>query len=561
MPSSKNPSPAATKTKMAPAYDWRKGGLIYQIYPRSFKASGTGDVGDLRGICEKLAYVKSLGVDAIWLSPFFKSPMKDYGYDVADYCDVDPMFGTLKDFDAMLKRAHKLGIAIIIDMIMCHTSDQHGWFQESRGSRDNSKSDWYVWADPKPDGSAPNNWQSVFGGPSWTFHVERGQYYFHNFLKEQPHVNLFSKGARQAVLDATRFWLDRGVDGVRLDAAAHYFYDQKLRDNPPNPETAERRNMYNATPYSMQLHKNDTSEKDSLQFVEEVRTLLDEYEGRIAIGELGGQEGLKMSALYTRGPKRLHTAYNFNLISGDKPSAARIKDALSGFDKFGRGESWPSWAFSNHDVIRAASRWHYDKNGFNHDPRLSKCLNAVLACLRGNLFLYQGEELGLPETPIAYEDLQDPFGKNVWPLPGRDGCRTPMPWTRKGKHGGFTAGKNAWLPVSDEHKKLSVEAQEADRGSTLNFTRRIMKFRKQNPALMTGEIRFFDTGSDEVLLFSRVLDKQTIYCAFNMSAEPFDMQLPKGMKTTGEIFNADRLTGSVEENHLFLPGYGIYITG
>ena len=540
-------------------FDWRKGGLIYQVYPRSFKSGNGSDVGDLKGITEKLSYIKSLGADAIWLSPFFKSPMKDYGYDVSDYCDVDPMFGTLKDFDTMLAKAHKLGLKIILDIIMCHTSDQHDWFLESRKSRTNPKANWYVWADPKPDGSPPNNWQSIFGGPSWTFCVERQQYYFHNFLKEQPHVNLHFPAARQALKDVTRFWLDRGADGVRLDAAAHYFYDIKLRDNPPNKDLHKQgAALFDATPYSMQAHVNDTSEKHSLEFVEEIRTLLDEYEGRIAIGELGGQEGLKLSALYTKGPKRLHTAYNFSLITGDKSSAKRIQNALTGFDKYGRGDSWASWAFSNHDSIRAASRWHPNKMGFHHDPRLSKCLNAALICLKGTLFLYQGEELGLPETEIPYELLQDPFGKNIWPLPGRDGCRTPMPWEKKPKLAGFTAGKKTWLPISDEHRKLAVDTQEADKNSTLNFTRSIVKWRKSNSAFIDGKIDFLKTPSDEVLAFTRENKTQKALCVFNMSPLPVEMKLPKGFEG-GKMFNAGQLTGATEDGMLQLPGYGIYI--
>ncbi len=546
----------AKKQKTLENYDWRKGGIIYQVYPRSFKSSGNSDTGDLKGITEKLSYIKSLGADAIWLSPFFKSPMKDYGYDVSDYCDVDPLFGDLKDFDNLLKKAHKMGIKIIVDMIMCHTSDQHDWFLESRSSRDNSKADWYVWADPKKDGSPPNNWQGIFGGPSWTYAIERGQYYFHNFLKEQPHVNLHNPEARQAVLDATRFWLDRGVDGVRLDAAAHYFYDPKLRDNPPNGAfIGMDLSMYNATPYMMQLHVNDTSEKHSLQFVEEVRGLLDAYEDRIAIGELGGQEGLKMSALYTRGERRLHTAYNFDLISGDKPSAKRIQDSLNGFERHAKGESWPSWAFSNHDSIRAASRWHYDKNGFHHDPDLSKCLNAVLLCLRGNIFIYQGEELGLPETEIPFDLLQDPFGKTIWPKPGRDGCRTPMPWVGKDKNAGFTSGKKTWLPVSTVHKKLAVDIQEKAKDSTLNFTRSVARWRKQNPALLTGDIEFLKTPNDQVLAFTRGGE---MLCIFNMSAEPAQMKLPKQFSGKTRNFDARKLNAHVENGVIYLPAYAVF---
>lgn len=538
------------------SYDWRKGGIIYQVYPRSFRAAKGGETGDLKGITEKLPYIQSLGVDAIWISPFFKSPMKDFGYDVSDYCDVDPLFGTLKDFDALLVRAHRLGLKIIIDMILCHTSDQHAWFKESAADRHGDKADFYVWADAKPDGSPPNNWQSVFRGPSWTFHAGRGQYYFHNFLPSQPHVNLHHPAARNAVIGAMKFWLDRGVDGVRLDAAAHYFYNPSLRDNPPSI-TPRRKDTVLAAPmpYTMQRHINDTSEKHSLAFMEHLRVILDQYPGRIAIGELGGQDGLRLSALYTKGKKRLHTAYNFSLISTPEPSARSIREALEGFSVHGR-QSWPSWAFSNHDTYRIASRWHDRSRGFSHNPALSRCINAALLSLRGTIFLYQGEELGLPEATLTYDQIRDPVGLANYPYPGRDGCRTPMPWERRKAHAGFTSGPSTWLPVPQSHRELAVDTQEKDKTSTLNFTRAFIAWRRAHTAMIGGEITFLETGDDRHLTLIRHDKKQRVLCSFNFADKPVIWPMPETM-TFAETFESEA-SGTIRGGKLRLPPYGIF---
>jgi alpha-glucosidase len=532
--------------------NWWKGGVIYQIYPRSFKSSRNKAAGDLNGITEKLDYVASLGVDGFWLSPFFKSPMADYGYDVSDYKQVAPQFGNLKDFDRLLEKADRLDLKAVIDMIMPHTSDQHAWFKESRKDRANPKADWYIWTDPKPDGSPPNNWQSVFGGASWTFDAGRGQYYMHNFLKEQPQLNLRNPEARKAILDASEFWLKRGVSGLRLDSARCMTVDPALRDNPPRPD--------GTYPLTMQLHVRDNFEPLNLEFIENgIRPLLDRY-GAMAVAETCGDDEIAVAARYTDGPKRLHTAYTFGFFNNEG-SGKYIRHIIEAFNKQA-GAAWPSWAFSNHDVTRAASRWHPDKGAFNHDPRLSKMLNAMLLSLRGTIFMYQGEELGLPETKLTRAQLRDPVGKTNWPhAQGRDGCRTPMPWQKDAPHAGFSTNR-PWLPISDEHRAMAVDVQEQDAASTLNFTRACIAWRKANPALRTGSMEFIDMSSDDLLGFTRKASPedggQTIVCLFNFSARETTIPLPEVLRgKTANLFDAGERGGTMDGNVVKLPAYGV----
>lgn len=503
--------------------NWWRGAVIYQIYPRSFKDSNNDGIGDLPGIIEKLDYVASLGVDAIWLSPFFKSPMKDYGYDVSDYCDVDPMFGTLDDFDRLIKRAHELGIKIILDLVASHTSDQHKWFLESREDRTNDKADWYVWADPKTDGSPPNNWQAFFGGPSWSYNVRRGQYYMHNFLESQPDLNMHNPAVQDAILAQFKFWLDRGVDGFRLDVANCYMHDPLLRDNPPVDDPKPQFfNVDFPTPFTMQDHIYDFSRPENIVFVKRIRALLDQYDNRMSVAEIAfNKDGLGAGADYTRGNDRFHTAYNFSLISGDRASASYIRDALEAYAASDGG--WPSWAFSNHDVVRVATRWGGAENTDN--PAFIKMLIALLTSLRGTVFLYQGEELGLPEATVPFEKLKDPWGVYLYPKwQGRDGCRTPIPWTNDAM-AGFTGAADTWLPIADAQKPLNVAAQEKDPASPLHFTRTFLRWRKNHAALVSGTITFHDTHRDDVLAFTRTHDGQAILCVFNMGEEPVDLTI------------------------------------
>jgi len=500
-----------------PNNEWWRGGVFYQIYPRSFADTGKNGIGNLPGITAKLEYLANLGVDALWISPFFKSPMKDYGYDVSDYTDIDPLFGTRDDFRTLLDKAHKLDLKIIVDIVLSHTSEEHPWFKESCSSRDNAKADWYVWADPKPDGTPPNNWLSIFGGSAWQFNVFRGQYYLHNFLKEQPDLNYNNPAVIQAMLDQCRYWLNFGVDGFRLDVLNFCTHDAQLRDNPPRDDGGLASQLEFPDAYAMQWHTYDKSRPENMTLVHKLRALLDEYPNTTALAEIGDDNSVKLAAEYTASPQELHMAYSFALMvnKGKMPPASLFRKTLE-TQMAEPGDSWPAWAFSNHDVVRAATRW--SGTDYGHDPRLSKMLMALLLSLRGTPFIYQGDELGLPEADIPFEDILDPWGKYLYPKwKGRDGCRTPMPWTDKPGQAGFTKAAKSWLPVPATHLPLSVKTQEKDPKSVLNYTRAFIAQRRKNPALIRGDIAFKDTGNESILSFTRTWQTQTTSCVFNLS--------------------------------------------
>ncbi|MEM8725911.1 MAG: alpha-amylase family glycosyl hydrolase, partial [Pseudomonadota bacterium] len=392
--------------------EWWRGAVIYQIYPRSFRDTNADGIGDLNGIAEGLDYIASLGVDGIWISPFFTSPMKDFGYDVSDYCGIDPSYGTFEDFDRVIERAHALGLKVIIDQVYSHTSDEHAWFKESRADRLNAKADWYVWADPKPDGSPPSNWQSVFGGSAWQWDGPRKQYFLHNFLTSQPDLNVHNPEVQAAVLDVMRFWLDRGVDGFRLDALNFSMHDPQLRDNPPSNAPIEAVTR----PFDMQIKKYNQSHDDIPAFLERLRGVLNEYDGRFTVAEVGGPDPLAEMKAFTEGGKRLDSAYNFDFLYAPDLTADRVRASLLHWDGT-PDEGWPSWAFSNHDAPRAVTRWSNGED-FDQIARLSMLL---LLSLRGNPIIYQGEELGLPQGFVAFEDLLDPEAIANWPHTlGRD---------------------------------------------------------------------------------------------------------------------------------------------
>ena len=508
--------------KPATDRDWWRGAVIYQIYPRSYQDTNGDGIGDLKGIVQRLPYIAALGVDAIWISPFFRSPMKDFGYDVSDYCDVDPMFGTLVDFDVLVVEAHRLGLKVMIDQVISHTSDEHPWFRESRASRNNPKADWFVWADAKPDGTPPNNWLSIFGGSAWQWDTRRQQYYLHNFLAEQPDLNFHNRKVQDAVLDATRFWLERGVDGFRLDTINFYFHSAGLEDNPPLP--ADQRNdtiAPSVNPYNYQDHLHDKSQPENLAFLERFRALLDEYPAATAVGEVGdAQRGLEIVAAYTAGNSRVHMCYAFDFLAPEKLTARKVRGVLETFGRVA-SDGWACWAFSNHDVVRHATRWG---EGEADRTAYLKVLSALLMSLRGSVCLYEGEELGLTEAELAFEDLRDPYGIRFWPeFKGRDGCRTPMVWEEKAQNGGFSAAK-PWLPVPPEHLPRAVDAQTGDAGSLLEHYRRFLAFRRAHPALAKGDIAFLDTQEDTVA-FTRRLGNEEIVCAFNLGAHPTAIDL------------------------------------
>jgi len=512
---------SANQTGLAKADKWWKGGVIYQVYPRSFQDSNGDGVGDLAGITQRLPYIASLGVDAIWVSPFFTSPMKDYGYDVSDYCDVDPMFGNMADFDKLLAQAHKLGLRIMIDLVLSHTSDQHPWFAHSRTSKNNAKHDWYVWANAKPDGTPPNNWLSIFGGSAWQWDSRREQYYLHNFLVSQPDLNFHNMDVQDALLQVARFWLDRGVDGFRLDTINFYVHDQVLRDNPVLAQ--DQRNASIAprvNPYNWQDHLYSKNRPENIAFLERLRALTDEYEGRACLGEVGdAQRGLQIMGQYTDGDKRMHMCYAFEFLERRRASAARVKAVFDQLDREAPN-GWPCWAFSNHDVERVASRWQLPQQA-------SKTYTILLHAMRGSVCFYQGEELGLREADVAYADLRDPYGIEFWPqFKGRDGCRTPMVWEGSANNAGFSKHQT-WLPVSSEQSQQAVDIQEQDERSLLRHWRKVIAFRQAFAVLREGKQLAMQQHGD-VLTFVREDDHSSLFCAFNLSDEAVDVTLPLG---------------------------------
>jgi alpha-glucosidase len=517
--------------------EWWRDGLIYQVYPRSFLDTNGGGTGDLAGISARLDYIAALGVDAIWISPFFVSPMVDFGYDIADHCQVAPLFGTLADFERLLSEAHARGLRVMIDLVISHTSDRHPWFTESRADRENSKANWYVWADARPDGGPPNNWLALFGGSAWAWDTRRCQYYLHNFLACQPDLNFHHPEVQDAVLDIVRVWLDRGVDGFRLDTSNFYFHDPLLRDNPPLGPGGQTAGVHASNPYGYQDHVYDKSRPENLAFLERLRQLLDTIPGTAAVGEIGpDRDPAGTTAAYTARGRRLHMAYSFSLL-GETCSAGHIRQVVEEFEA-AIGDGWPSWALSNHDVTRVITRWKLEAEV----ERAAPLLLALLMSLRGTPCIYQGEELGLTEAQIPYESLQDPFGREFWPsFPGRDGCRTPMPWDADVLHAGFTHG-TPWLPIPVAHAQRAVSVQQADPGSVLSRVRRFAAWRRRQPALQRGSIRFVD-APEPLLCFDRTSATQTLRAVFNLGAAPqrLAMRAPPGMRPlAGHGFSASQ---------------------
>jgi alpha-glucosidase len=496
--------------------NWWRGCVIYQVYPRSYQdTSGTG-VGDLSGVTRRLEHIASLGVDGIWISPFFKSPMKDFGYDVADYCDIDPLFGTLDDFRRLLDKAHNLNLKILIDMVWSHTSDQHAWFKESRRDRTNPKKDWYVWADPKPDGTPPNNWLSYFGGPAWTWDSRREQYYLHHFLKEQPTLNLWDKEVEQAIFDTAKFWLDMGVDGFRLDVAHAYLYDLQLRSNPAKgADDPWPTDVPSSNPMARQRRVHQMCVPENLTLIERIRAYVNQWPNRCLLGEAGGDDSEAVATSYVQTGKRFHMAYSFGLVGTDMTPTAITKAVIGVQSRIKDG--WICWATSNHDFARPVTRLN-PPPGLEHDAAI---LNMALGLsLRGSYCVYQGEELGLPQAQLSFDELQDPYDIMLYPEHvGRDGCRTPMPWQHDAPHGGFSEAAKTWLPVKAPHLDLAVDVQDNDDGSILNAYRTFLKLRQSTPALKNGEFNWL-VMPYPLIGFLRIDDDGHQYgCYFNPTTE------------------------------------------
>jgi alpha-glucosidase len=477
---------------------WWRDGIIYQIYPRSFSDSNGDGLGDLPGITSKLDYLADLGVDAIWLSPFYPTPDADFGYDISNYTDVDPRFGTLADFDALVTEAHSRGIRVVLDMVLNHTSDQHPWFVESRSSRENPKRDWYLWRDK------PNNWQSVFGGGGWEYDKATGQYYFHMFLKEQPDVNWRNPGVRKAMLDVFRFWMERGTDGFRLDVFNCYFKDEQFRDNPAK---------FGLRGFDRIEHIYDIDQPEMYPLLNELRALLDSYPERYAVGETFLATPEK-AASYC-GPDKLHAAFNFDFTSR-RFSAASFANAVEKWNTAAGLEVWPNYVLSNHDQPRSATRY-----ARGEEDACAKTVLALLLTLRGTPFLYYGEEIGMRDVSLKRSEIMDPPGKYYWPFyKGRDGCRSPMQWDDS-PNAGFSIAK-PWLPVHPNYTKRNVVAQQNDPESLFNFVKKLIALRCEYLALQHGDFRIFFRTDTGVLAYERSLPEQRIlvYLNFTKSLKP-----------------------------------------
>ena len=498
---------------------WWETAVIYQIYPRSFMDANNDGIGDLAGIASRLDYIAELGVDAIWISPFFKSPQKDFGYDVSDYCDINPEYGTLTDFDALIETAHGNGLKVMIDIVPAHCSDQHEWFKESRQSRDNPKADWFHWVDPKPDGSAPNNWLSFFGGQAWSWEPRRQQYYLHNFLKSQPNLNHANPKVTEAFVDIAKFWFDRGVDGFRLDAVHTINADvPPYKDNAANldfePSGFHQKNQ----PFFRQAHDTAQLNQPSIQgFSEAYRKTADTYEDRYLMGELHGDDPIKASQTFTENG-RLHATYNFNLLAWDGLDVAglkaQIQDAVSAFNGTGR----LSFAFSNHDVPRSATR-QLAPLGLNVDQieALQLLLLKLETCLIGSTCVYQGEELALEDVQdIPVELMQDPWGIEFAPsFLGRDTCRTPMVWQKDAPNGGFSNANKTWLPIAEAHLTRAGLDEAKRANSVYTQFSEFLKWRKNQPAFMAANEMSEITGGESQIIFDRISSKQVLRCCFD----------------------------------------------
>ena len=479
---------------MTEPYLWWRDGVIYQIYPRSFADSNKDGLGDLPGITARLDYLASLGIDAIWLSPFYPSPDVDFGYDISDHCDVDSRFGTLSDFDELVREAHTRGIRVVLDLVLNHTSDQHPWFIESRSSRDNPKRNWYMWRE-----SVPNNWQSVFGGGGWHYDAQTEEYYFHMFVKEQPDVNWHNPQVRQAQLDVARFWLERGADGFRLDVFNAYFKDKDMRNNPVK---------FGLRGFDRQHHIYDINQPEMMPLLNELRTILDSSPEKYAVGEtfISSPE---TAASYC-GPDKLHAAFNFD-FTARKYAPADFKKAIQTWNQVAGEQVWPNYVLSNHDLPRSATRYCHGE-----DDTRAKVMMGLLLTLRGTPFLYYGEEIGMRDISLARHEIQDPPGKYYWPFyKGRDGCRSPMQWDAS-SNAGFSTVK-PWLKIHPNYQQRNTEAQQADPNSLFHFTRQLIALRHAHPALRRGGLSFLDAPNG-ILAYSRSDENETLMVVLNFSA-------------------------------------------
>ena len=522
--------------------DWWKRSVIYEIYPRSFADSNNDGIGDIQGITKHLDYIQSLGVDAIWMTPMFPSPQADFGYDVSDYDNVDPQFGTVADVDQLIAQGKGRGVKLLLDLVVNHTSDQHPWFLQSKSSRTNPYRDFYIWRDPKADGSPPNNWTSIFGGSGWTFDPTTKQYYYHFFYPQQPDLNWRNPKVEKAMFDAAEWWLKRGVYGYRLDAVDTMFERPDLKDNKIQPGT-------DAYGMPNQDRANNTKLPEVHTELQKLRSqVINKYPGRILVGETWTAGAEELVQYYGPSNNELQLPMFLNLMSLPSLTAPDLRQRISGVEANAVG-GWPSFALSNHDNRRAASRYPVPAGASTDD--WAKITGALLLTLRGTPVLYYGEELGMVNNdPQRVEDVQDIIGKKGWPKDkGRDGERTPMQWDAT-TNAGFNTGAKPWLPVAPDYRTRNVAAQSADPRSVLNFYRSLIALRRTHPA-MAGDWRAVDTDDRQVLAYQRSGGGKTVLVLLNLDSRPADVPLAKA--------DAKQVTQPLATNRAMLNGATVHL--
>lgn len=513
---------------------WWQHGIIYQIYPRSFADSNSDGIGDLRGILGKLDYLQGLGVDAIWISPVYPSPMADFGYDVSDYTGIHPIFGNMDDMRELIDAAHARDLKVILDFVPNHTSSEHPWFQEARTSRNSAKRDYYLWHDARPDGSPPNNWLSMFGGSAWEWDEPTGQYYYHAFLKEQPDLNWRNPEVRREMYAAMRFWLDRGVDGFRVDVLWHLIKDAEWRENPENPDYTP-----DLVPYHQLLPVYSTDQPEVMEILREMRALVEEYEERVLIGEIYLPIG-RLVSYYGSAGDGAHLPFNFQLITLPW-NARKIAAAISEYEGTLPAGAWPNWVLGNHDQPRIASRVGRAQ---------ARVAAMMLLTLRGTPTLYYGDELGMRDTVILPEQVQDPQGKNIGV--SRDPARTPMQWS-PGPNAGFSTG-TPWLPLGRDAETTNVELESSRPDSMLSLYRRLIELRRREPALVLGTYRPVPSEPD-VIAYVREHAGRRFLIALNLGPKPSFVVMDE-LGCNGEIAVATEREreGERVQNRLILTG-------
>lgn len=543
---------------------WWQNAVIYQIVPLSFLDTDGDGRGDLNGVIQKLDYIAALGVDAIWLTPIYESPMDDLGYDVTDMLDVDPVIGDLELFDKLLALTHARGLRMILDQVWGHTSDRHFWFLESREDQTNPKADWYVWADPKPDGSPPNNWLSAFNGRSaWAWEPKRQQYYLFHFLESQPKLNWNNPNVVDAILKRASFWLDRGVDGFRIDAPNFLMHDPQLRDERPRPGNAPRPDGIDPdNPMAQYMFERSFCRPEALDALKPVRQLVDRYPGGMTLAEVTlCEDSIELSSQYVRGRERAHLAYNSALLVDQPISAKLMQHTLSRIEEnFPQGGN--CWMVGNHDYGRLRSRWTgRDADGTPYPEMFYHQVAAMLITLPGALCLYQGDELGLDEAQIP-EDIQehqirDPFGKALYPeVVGRDGSRTPLPWKAEAVSAGFSTHESSWLPIPKAHLLRAVDVQTQKPGSLLNTWRRLLHWRKHQPALTQGSCHILDTD-EPLFAFIREAPQQRLLCMFNLGGDTTHYRIPTVVEPCLTVMRTNS-SAKREGDRLRLHSYGYF---